>query len=119
MAQLVLTPGGIRLGGCSMSIRLRHGSMLAVFACVTLLVSSPSFAQFAQQGQKLVASDFTGVDEQGISVAISSDGNTAIVGAPSAAGGVGGAWVWTRDSAGVWTQQGSRLVGSATLTQRP
>jgi hypothetical protein len=41
--------------------------------------------------------------EQGISVALSADGNTAIVGGST---GTGAAWVFTR-SGNVWTQQGT------------
>src|SRR5207302_5716555 len=47
---------------------------------------------------------------QGLSVSISGDGNTVIVGGPFD-GPEGAAWVWTR-SAGVWIQQGPKLVGS-------
>jgi antibiotic biosynthesis monooxygenase (ABM) superfamily enzyme len=48
---------------------------------------------------------------QGISVALSADGNTAIVGGPGDNSNAGAAWVFTQ-SGGVWTQQGSKLVGS-------
>src|SRR5262249_17494023 len=48
---------------------------------------------------------------QGRSVALSADGNTAIVGGSADAGAKGAAWVFTR-SGGVWTQQGPKLVGS-------
>ena len=46
---------------------------------------------------------------QGTSVALSADGNTAIVGG-SRRQCIGAAWVFTR-SGGVWTQQGGKLVG--------
>jgi hypothetical protein len=54
--------------------------------------------------------------KQGWSVALSADGNTAIVGGPgddsvSHDGGIGAAWVFTR-SGGVWTQQGNKLAGT-------
>ena len=42
------------------------------------------------------------------------DGNTAIVGGYSDNGDAGAAWVWTR-SGGVWTQQGSKLVGTGAV----
>src|SRR5215831_2295769 len=57
-----------------------------------------------QQGPKLVGNGSSATAGQGISVAISGDGNTAIVGAPN----VGSAWVFARTS-GVWTQQGPAL----------
>lgn len=71
-----------------------------------------------QQGNKLVGSGAAGSSAQGASVSLSGDGNTAIVGGPGDNGGAGAAWVFTR-SGGVWTQQGSKLVGSgATGTAR-
>ncbi len=68
---------------------------------------------WAQQGDKLVgagADDGMWFGRQGASVALSADGNTAVVGAPHE-GAWGAAWVFTR-SGGVWTQQGEKLVGS-------
>ena len=52
-----------------------------------------------------------GLWSQGASVAVSADGNTAIVGGPSDNRTTGAAWVFTR-SGDVWTQQGNKLVGS-------
>jgi hypothetical protein len=56
--------------------------------------------------------------EQGSSVALSADGNTAIVGGvadgPEENGYIGAAWVYTR-SGGLWTQQGSKLVGTGAV----
>jgi Divergent InlB B-repeat domain/Viral BACON domain len=49
--------------------------------------------------------------EQGSSVALSADGNTAIVGGPIDSGNTGAAWVWSRSN-GVWTQRGNKLVGT-------
>jgi hypothetical protein len=54
---------------------------------------------------------------QGDSVALSGDGNTALVGGAINENyvgdeGTGGAWVFTQDSSGNWSQQGSKLVGS-------
>ena len=51
---------------------------------------------------------------QGFSVALSADGNTAIVGGPGDNSDIGAAWVFTR-SGGVWTQQGSKLVGTGAV----
>jgi len=64
-----------------------------------------------QQGSKLVGSGAAGQSAQGSSVAISADGNTALVGGYSDHSGAGATWVFTR-SDGVWTQQGTQLVGS-------
>jgi hypothetical protein len=47
-------------------------------------------------------------------VALSSDGNTALMGAPGDNGEVGAAWVFTR-SGSTWTQQGAKLTGSGEI----
>ena len=65
---------------------------------------------WTQQGSKLVGSDAIGASDQGVSVALSADGNTALVGGDLDNGGVGALWVWTR-SGGVWSQQGPKLTG--------
>jgi hypothetical protein len=66
-----------------------------------------------QQGEKLTAAGATGNSEFGTSVALSADGDTALIGAP-ADGGVGAAWVFTR-SGTTWTQQGEKLTGSGEI----
>ncbi|MBR0688617.1 hypothetical protein JQ594_22015 [Bradyrhizobium manausense] len=71
--------------------------------------------EWAQQGSKLVGTGARGEAEQGYSVALSADGNTAIVGAPTDSGHGGAAWVYTRDRDGVWTQRGSKLVGTGAI----
>jgi hypothetical protein len=63
-----------------------------------------------RQGGKLVGSDVVGAAGQGVSVALSADGDTAMVGGPFDNGDVGAAWVYTR-SGNVWTQQGGKLIG--------
>jgi hypothetical protein len=65
------------------------------------------------QQQKLVGTGAIGNALQGVSVSLSSDGNTAIVGAKGDDGGKGAAWVYTR-SGGAWTQQG-KLVGTGAI----
>ena len=72
-----------------------------------------------QQGSKLTYpwTSTTGGGSFGFSVALSSDGNTALIGSPDLIGGpddnpgFGAAWVFTR-SGSTWTQQGSKLTGS-------
>jgi hypothetical protein len=76
---------------------------------------------WSQQGRKLVGTNAAGRAGQGTSVALSADGNTAIVGGPGdnswdrsvpfGLGAAGAAWVFTRAN-GVWTQQGNKLVGA-------
>jgi hypothetical protein len=78
-----------------------------------------------QQGKKLVGTDAVGRTRQGMSVAISADGNTAILGgpgdspwdrsAPFGLGATGAAWVFTR-SGGVWTQQ-NKLVSTGAVAR--
>ena len=65
---------------------------------------------WTQQGQKLVGTGAVGLADQGISVAISLDGNTVFIGGEGDSKSVGATWVFTR-SGGVWTQQGQKLVG--------
>ena len=87
-------------------------------------VFSRSDGVWRQQGRKLVGSGAVGSACQGISVALSADGNTAIVGgpddnqwdrsAPFGLGAAGAAWVFTR-TAGVWTQQGNKLAGKDSM----
>jgi hypothetical protein len=71
-----------------------------------------SAGAWSPQGGKLLGNDSVyagqGV-QQGTSVALSGDGNTAIVGGPSDNSTVGAAWIWSR-SGSAWTQQGSKLV---------
>ena len=69
---------------------------------------------WTQQGSKLVGTGAVGQAGQGVSVALSADGNTAIVGGVADNSGTGAAWVYTR-SGGVWTQQGSKLVGTGAV----
>jgi hypothetical protein len=88
-------------------------TLVLIFAAL-LFSSQLALAQFAQQGSKLVGSAGVGSPNQGISVALSADGNTAIVGGNGDNSGIGAAWVFTR-SGGVWTQQGSKLIGSGAV----
>ena len=81
---------------------------------------------WTQQGKKLVGTDAVGSAHQGMSVALSADGNTAIVGGPSdnpwdrsvpfGLGPAGAAWVFTR-SGGDWVQQGNKLVSTGAARQ--
>jgi hypothetical protein len=66
------------------------------------------------QSPKLVGAGAVGNANQGASVSLSADGNTAIVGGPFDNSQAGAAWIWTR-SGGVWTQQGNKLFGSGAM----
>jgi hypothetical protein len=89
-------------------MKSRRLGMMIVFLCVALLSSHPALAEFAQQGPKLVGSAGS-FPSQGWSTALSADGNTAIVGGYNDDSARGAVWVFTRN-AGVWTQQGPKLV---------
>ena len=95
--------------GCRAMIA--RSCVLLTLACA---LAGSANAQFAQQGGKLVGIGEVGNAELGNSVALSSDGNTAIVGGPGDNGNAGAAWVYTR-SGGVWTQQGGKLVGTGAV----
>ncbi|HYB23305.1 MAG TPA: hypothetical protein VED41_05875, partial [Solirubrobacteraceae bacterium] len=69
---------------------------------------------WTQQGPKLTAGGEVGKGFFGESVALSGDGDTALVGAPSDRAGVGAAWVFTR-SGSSWTQQGEKLSGGGEI----
>jgi len=64
-----------------------------------------------QQGAKLVGTGAVGAPAQGQALAISADGNTAIVGGSSDNGNAGAAWIYVRAGT-TWSQQGAKLVGT-------
>src|SRR5262245_13502854 len=78
----------------------------------------PGSAQVVRQEPKLASTPALEGTNQGMSVAVSADGSTAIVGGPGPhnadlgrsplVGPAGAAWVFTR-SHGIWTQQGNKL----------
>jgi FG-GAP repeat len=79
-------------------------------------VFTRSGGTWKHQGAKLTGGNEEGLAEFGISVALSADGNTALVGGPNDEGKAkltmsGAAWVFTRSGAS-WTQQGSKLTGA-------
>jgi hypothetical protein len=62
-----------------------------------------------QQGPKLTASDESGAGRFGMSVALSTGGNVALVGGPKDRNDAGAAWVFTR-TAGAWSQHRPKLT---------
>jgi hypothetical protein len=97
--------------------RLLH-SWLALDAGRLLLRVDVHGAQFpltidplVQQGKKLTGGEETAGEDFGFSIALSADGNTALVGGYGEQSNTGGAaWVFTR-SGSTWTQQGKKLTG--------
>jgi len=64
-----------------------------------------------QQGEKLTGGAEGVEGLAGWTVALSADGNTALIGGPGDEGQTGAAWVFTR-SGSTWTQQGPKLTAS-------
>src|SRR6516162_6875067 len=121
----IWTPQGSKLVGTGAAGSAGQGGSVALSADGTVAivggphdnsftgaawVSSRSGGIWSQQGSKLVGTGAVGNADQGWSVALSADGNTAIVGGFADNSYTGAVWVYTRSS-GVWTQQGSKLVG--------
>ena len=86
-----------------------------------------SGSTWTQQGGKLVGTGHAGEGEFGhigegefgVSVALSADGDTALIGAPGrTTAAQGAAWVFTR-SGSTWTQQGAKLTGAGESRNRP
>jgi hypothetical protein len=98
----------------------RSARVAAILRCFLSLlfgvvsISALGSAQFIQQGSKLTGNGAVGNGQQGSSVALSSDGNTAIVGGPYDNDSAGAAWVFTR-SGNVWAEQGSKLTGTGAV----
>jgi hypothetical protein len=74
-------------------------------------VFTGSGSSWAQQGKKLIGAHGKGVVEQGTSVALSGDGDTALIGGPFSENEKGAAWVFTR-SGSSWTEQQKLPAGS-------
>lgn len=71
---------------------------------------------WTQAGSKLVGSQSVGPAQQGVSAAISGDGNTVLIGGDNDNGGIGAAWVFVKTGAG-WQQQGAKLLGTDAIGQ--
>ena len=83
---------------------------MAMLCAALLWPAQSALSQFTQQTE-LSGTGAVGSAGQGVSVALSAAGNTAIVGGSSDNGNAGAAWVFTRSS-GMWIQQGNKLVGT-------
>ena len=67
--------------------------------------------KWAQQGSALIGTGRTSGAAVGWSVALSGDGNTALIGGSGDNNDVGAAWVFSR-SGSTWTQRGAKLTAS-------
>jgi hypothetical protein len=79
-------------------------------------VFTRSGSTWSQQGGKLAGTEATGNANQGVGVALTPDGNTALVGGPADDSSNGAVWVFTR-SGGSWTQEGTKLLGTGAGAQ--
>jgi hypothetical protein len=70
-------------------------------------VFTRSNGAWTQDGAKLTGADETGVGEFGSSVALSSDGTTALIGGPNDGSGVGAAWVFAGTATSVTSGSGT------------
>lgn len=125
-AQLVERGAKIAGTGASRSDTARQGSALALSADGTTFIEGGPYDDngrgaawvftrsgnaWVQEGAKLSATDAIGERVfQGRSVALSADGNTALIGGDGDSDTTGAAWVFTRAD-GVWTGQ-AKLTGS-------
>jgi FG-GAP repeat len=64
---------------------------------------------WTQQGEKLTGAGATASAEFASSVALSDDGETALIGGEANEGGIGAAWAFTHEGS-TWTQQGEKLT---------
>jgi predicted transcriptional regulator len=84
---------------------------IGIFTSVGIFTVEATPFPGIQQGTKLVGLGVSLQSMQGSSVAISADGNTAAVGVPSDNTNQGAVFIFVRN-AGIWTQQGGKLVGT-------
>jgi hypothetical protein len=79
-------------------------------------VGANSLRSNLDAGPKLTGAGTVGKADFGQSVALSADGNTALIGGQEDAHGVGAAWVFTR-SGSTWTERGEKLTGSGEINE--
>ena len=59
---------------------LARAGRTAILLCAAVLFSAPAFAQFIQDGNKLIGTLNVGASAQGSSIGVSADGNTMLAG---------------------------------------
>ena len=90
---------------------MRRSEILVSMTLLWVVTTPRAIGQFLQQGAKLVGDGGISATDQGAAVAVSADGNTAVVGGPDDNDAIGAVWVFTR-TGGAWNQQGGKLVGN-------
>ena len=73
-----------------------------------------SGSTWTQQGEKLRGTGLEGYGAFGRTIALSADGNTALIGAPRDASGHGAVWLFKR-AGSRWTQQGAKLTATGQI----
>ena len=94
-------------------------SLIAIFQGNASSPVSPSATYYfnIQSAQALVGTD-SSFPSQGSAVAVSSDGNCLVTGAPKDNNSIGAIWIFARDpQTSIWSQQGGKLVGSGYVGQ--
>ncbi len=86
-------------------------SLAGASAAVAAEHAPRAVAAALQEQGKLTSEAGSTATAFGFTVAVSADGNTALVGTRRTHGGAGAVWVFVRTD-GVWTQQGPALVGA-------
>lgn len=76
------------------------------------LFNRSELGQWSPINTKLIGAGIGGLPAQGTAVALSSDGKTALIGGPKDSGNAGATWVFKKSIAGLWTQQGTKLMGN-------
>jgi hypothetical protein len=108
--KLAATAG--QLLGASLGISADGNTVLAGSLDEAAWVFTRSGSTWTQQGGQLAPADAAELSvDFGHAVALSADGNTAVVGGPYDNDRRGAAWIFTR-SGSTWTQQGPKLVGT-------
>jgi hypothetical protein len=114
---------GLRLTSPEAGMKRRFGASVAVSGDgSTIIVGAPrlrgrlwtyarSGQTWAQQGSGLSGAGEQGEGFFGRSVALSENGQTALVGAPADSANQGAAWAYTRAGA-AWLQHGEKLTGT-------
>ncbi len=126
------TQEGAKLTGKGEQGEGRFGSSVALSAeAETALIGGPtdegrgaawvftrSGSAWTQEGAKLTGEGEQGEGQFGSSVALSAEGETALIGGPSDDEGAGAAWVFTRGLGSTFTAQGAKLTATGVETER-
>ncbi len=120
--QIIVTSDGQANDQLGSAVRLSDDGNTALLGALGVNTSAGAAYVFVLKGgtwtlqKKLTASDGAANDNFGLSVALSSDGNTALIGAPGKNKAVGAAYVYVRKGS-AWTQQQKLMASDATASE--